>query len=99
MSELQATLEELRLQEYLSRLVEHGFDTWDKLAGITEMDMATLGIKLGHRRRLQRETARRLGHPANEPLFDLPAAAPQITGQCTRHNEPRTFKEKVQTGG
>lgn len=86
MSELQATLEDLGLQEYLSRLVEHGFDTWDNLTGITETDMATLGIRLGHRRRLQRENARRLGHPANKPLFDLPAVTPQMKEQYTRED-------------
>ncbi|KUJ10831.1 uncharacterized protein LY89DRAFT_739817 [Mollisia scopiformis] len=90
MLELQATLEDLGLQEYLSRLVEHGFDTWDSLAGITETDMAALGIKLGHRRRLQRENARRLGYPANEPLFDLPAAAPQMMGQYNREDGIRS---------
>ena len=84
MSELQATFEDLCLQEYLSPLVEHGYDTWDCLTGITETDMATLGIKLGHRRRLQREIARRLGHPANEPLFALPAATPRTREQYSR---------------
>lgn len=84
MSELQATFEDLRLEEYLSTLVEHGFDTWDCLTGITETDMATLGMKLGHRRRLQREIARRLGHPANEPLFALPAATLQTRERYCR---------------
>jgi hypothetical protein len=83
MSELQATLEDLGLYEYQNRLVRHGFDTRDKLANIKETDMAALGIKLGHRRRLQRENARWLGHPAKEPLFDLPAAAPQAFEKST----------------
>jgi hypothetical protein len=83
MSELQATLEDLSLHEYQYRLVRHGFDTWDNLAGIKETDIAALGIKLGHRRRLQQENSRRLGHPAKEPLSDLPAAAPQARAQNT----------------
>ena len=72
-SDLRATLEELGLQEYESRLFEHGFDTWNSLANINETDMDTIGIKLGHRRKIQRENARRFGHPANEPLLGPPA--------------------------
>ena len=80
MSELQATFEKLRVQENLSSLIEHGFDTWENLKGITETDLEILGIKLGHRRRFQREIARRMGHPANEPLFSLPATIPETRG-------------------
>jgi hypothetical protein len=79
MSELQATLEAFGLQEYQIRLVKHGFDTWDNLANIKETDMATLGIKLGHRRKIQRENARRLGHPAKEPLSNPQARAQHTT--------------------
>lgn len=50
--------------------------------------MAGLGIKLGHRRRLQRENARRRGYPANEPLLDLPAV-PRMMGQYTGENRMR----------
>jgi hypothetical protein len=75
-SDLQITLEELGLHEYESRLFEHGIDTWNNLANINETDIETLGIKLGHRRRIQRENARRLGHSASEPLLGPPAAAP-----------------------
>ena len=48
--------------------------------------MAILGIKLGHRRKFQRENARRLGHRANKPLSGLPAAAPQARAQHTRED-------------
>jgi hypothetical protein len=75
-SDLQIALEELGLHEYESRLFEHGIDTWNNLANINETDIETLGIKLGHRRRIQRENARRLGHSASEPLLGPPAAAP-----------------------
>lgn len=47
MLELQAIFEDLGLAEYMSRLDEHGFDTWDAVVDMTESDMATLGIKLG----------------------------------------------------
>jgi hypothetical protein len=89
MSELQATLEDLGLHEYQYCLVKHGFDTWDNLAGIKETDMAALGIKLGHRRRLQRENARRLGHPGKEPLSNPQARAQNTTeDRITRMGRP-----------
>jgi hypothetical protein len=73
-SDLRVTLKELGLHEYESRLFEHGFDMWNNLANMNETDMEALGIKLGHRRGIQRENARRLGHSANEPLLGLPAS-------------------------
>jgi hypothetical protein len=73
---IQATLGRLGLQEYYQRLVEYGIDTWDHLVVISETDMATLGIKLGHRRKLQREIASSLGYPPQRPLNDtVPVAA------------------------
>jgi hypothetical protein len=76
---LQATLEALGLQGYQIRLVKHGFNTWDNLANIKETDIATLGIKLGHRRKIQRENARRLSHPAKEPVSNPQARAQHTT--------------------
>ncbi|RFU26649.1 hypothetical protein B7463_g9707, partial [Scytalidium lignicola] len=86
-SQLQATLEDLGLQEYHSHLVEHGFDTWDNLAHITEADMATLGFKLGHRRKLQREVAGRAGYPAAEPLSGVSAPTSQVSMKTQRSEE------------
>ncbi|KAG9230116.1 hypothetical protein BJ875DRAFT_338001, partial [Amylocarpus encephaloides] len=51
------------LQIYCERFIDHGFDSWDLLIGISETDMASLGMKLGHRRRLQRDVATCMGHP------------------------------------
>ncbi|KAH8809301.1 hypothetical protein F5884DRAFT_399879 [Xylogone sp. PMI_703] len=86
LSQLQATLEDLGLQAYHNHLVENGFDTWDSLADITEADMATLGFKLGHRRKLQREVAGRAGHPTVEPLFGISASTPQSSTKA-QHSE------------
>ncbi|TKX25329.1 SAM domain-containing protein 1 [Elsinoe australis] len=47
-------LESLGLEQYHEILRNEGFETWDQLRDITEEDMVALGIKLGHRRRLQR---------------------------------------------
>lgn len=47
-------LERLGLSQYRQAFAEEGFDTWDTLMDITESDMELLGVKLGHRRKLQR---------------------------------------------
>lgn len=87
MSLLYTSLEALRLHEYYNRLVEHGFDTWQSLAGIHEAEMASLGIKLGHRRKLQRELASMQGYPAREPLFP---ATHQTMQQCSQPEDAKT---------
>ncbi|KFY67386.1 hypothetical protein V496_01577 [Pseudogymnoascus sp. VKM F-4515 (FW-2607)] len=42
---------------YLGSFLEQGFDTWDSILDITEPDFDVLGVKLGHRRKLQRRIA------------------------------------------
>jgi len=68
MSRLGDILAEIDLEQYLRIFEEAGFDTWESLSTITENELATLGIPRGHRRRLQREVARRSGWPENRPL-------------------------------
>jgi len=57
--------------------------------------MANLVIQLGHRRRLQREIARRLGHPAKEPLFILrgcvsqPRELPRMGNSTTKAKQQK----------
>ncbi|KFY95229.1 hypothetical protein V500_02885, partial [Pseudogymnoascus sp. VKM F-4518 (FW-2643)] len=57
MTELAETFDELDLAQYLDSFLEQGFDTWDTILDITEPDLDVLGVKLGHRRRLQRKIA------------------------------------------
>ncbi|KAF1354868.1 high mobility group box domain-containing protein [Delphinella strobiligena] len=47
-------LERLGLSQYLQVFLDEGFDTWDTLMDVTESDLDTLHVKLGHRRKLQR---------------------------------------------
>ncbi|KAI5195531.1 hypothetical protein E4T42_07206 [Aureobasidium subglaciale] len=54
MTTLKDFLERLDLSRYHDALVEEGFDTWETLMDITESDLEALGVKLGHRRKLQR---------------------------------------------
>ncbi|KAH8596604.1 hypothetical protein B0O99DRAFT_102874 [Bisporella sp. PMI_857] len=68
MAELRVILQNLGLQEYFDCFIQNGFDSWDSFIDISEADLTVLDVKLGHRRKLQREIARRLGHPVKEPL-------------------------------
>ncbi|KAI4750045.1 hypothetical protein E4T51_16593 [Aureobasidium sp. EXF-12344] len=54
MTTLKALLERLELSRYYDVFVDEGFDTWETLMDITEADLETLGVRLGHRRKLQR---------------------------------------------
>ncbi|KFY50477.1 hypothetical protein V495_00240 [Pseudogymnoascus sp. VKM F-4514 (FW-929)] len=57
MAELAEIFDELDLARYLDSFLEQGFDTWDSILDITEPDFDALGVKLGHRRKLQRKIA------------------------------------------
>ncbi|KAG9656471.1 hypothetical protein KCV03_g9981, partial [Aureobasidium melanogenum] len=54
MTTLKLLLERLDLTRYHDAFVDEGFDTWETLMDITESDLEALGVKLGHRRKLQR---------------------------------------------
>jgi hypothetical protein len=53
-NELENIFADLGLSCYLGDFVKQGWDTWEKVLNITESDFDALGVKLGHRRRLQR---------------------------------------------
>jgi hypothetical protein len=52
--DLHEILQQYGLGQYEPILIENGFDDWETVLGITESDMQELGLKLGHRRKLQR---------------------------------------------
>jgi len=58
----------MSVEEYTETFKKAGFKDWESLTSITELELAALGIARGHRRRLQREIARRQGWPENDPL-------------------------------
>ena len=66
--QLWISLELVGLGQYLNVLNENGYTSWKRLTTITEADMARLGLKLGHRRRLQREIASMKGYSIWLPL-------------------------------
>jgi hypothetical protein len=85
MTELGGIFAELGISHYLHDFLEQGFDTWETILDITESDFDALGVKLGHRRKLQRKIAnsrglssdRALGSPRNTPSEDRQPEEPK----------------------
>jgi hypothetical protein len=72
--DIRAILSNLGMSHYVHDFLEHGFDTWEAIVGITESDLDVLGVKLGHRRKLQQLITNTkmtpevpLGYPSNRP--------------------------------
>jgi hypothetical protein len=68
MDEFEAILTELGISHYFNEFIEQGFDSWDKIVDITELDFDALDVKLGHRRKLQRKIANSTGRSPNRAL-------------------------------
>ncbi|MCJ1428713.1 hypothetical protein MMC29_006624 [Sticta canariensis] len=77
MTELGPILSRLGLAQYFQSFIEEGFDTWETVLDITEPDLDALNVKLGHRRRLQREIASARGC-TTEPLLTSPTRSPPV---------------------
>ncbi|KAJ9142107.1 High mobility group protein B3 [Pleurostoma richardsiae] len=58
---LEEVFGELGISQYLGAFLDQGFDTWETILDITESDLDALGVKLGHRRKLQRRIANSRG--------------------------------------
>lgn len=59
--DLEPVFRELGLSQYLDAFVDQGFDSWETILDIQESDLDVLGVKLGHRRKLQRRIANARG--------------------------------------
>lgn len=68
MDTLYHLLLQLGLTEYLSLLIGNGFNTWTTITIIDEHEFDRLGVRLGHRRLLQRHIADLCGYPRDLPL-------------------------------
>ena len=88
MTELREIFAELGISQYLDDFLEQGFDTWDTILDITESDFDALGVKLGHRRKLQRKIAnarglssdKALASPRHTPSDDRQSDDPKLAG-------------------
>jgi len=67
-AEIEQMLREAGLMQYHSHFLQAGLDDWESLCKITDSELSALGVSLGHRRKLQREIARRLMWPDYKPL-------------------------------
>ncbi|KAG4415001.1 hypothetical protein IFR04_011875 [Cadophora malorum] len=97
MTELASIFAELGISHYLHDFIEQGFDTWDTILDITESDFDALGVKLGHRRKLQRKIANSRGLSSDRAL-----ASPRNTPTDDRHGDeqkPAGIKGEVKDGG
>jgi len=83
-------LHRVGLQQYTKQLTDHGFDSIDLLQGITEADMATLDIELGHRRRLQRLIGNINTRSYEQATIAVPVCPPQISPQPRRNPRETT---------
>lgn len=67
--DLQRTLTDLGLEQYLPNCLHAGFHNFQSLSSITEAELTALGVRLGHRRKLLRKIARdHYQWPDNRPL-------------------------------
>lgn len=76
MIELEQIFVELGISQYHEVFIEHGFDTWAAIQDITESDLDALGVKLGHRRKLQRRIAESRGFSPDRALASPPRNTP-----------------------
>lgn len=81
MAGLEAIFAELGVSHYLSDFIEEGFDTWDTILDITELDFDALDVKLGHRRKFQRKIASSRGLSPNKALPSPTRNTPHDDGQ------------------
>lgn len=86
MIELAQIFAELCISQYLDTFIEQGFDTWETILDITESDFDALGVKLGHRRKIQRRIADTRGISTEQAL-----ASPT---QHTNYFDERTVEEQ-----
>ncbi len=96
MTELGEIFAELGISHYLHDFLEQGFDTWETILDITESDFDALGVKLGHRRKLQRKIANSRGVSSDRAL-----ASPRHTPTDDRPSEeekPGGFKAESKDG-
>lgn len=96
--ELESTFGELGLAQYLDAFVDNGFDTWDTILDIQESDLDALGVKLGHRRKLQRRIANARGIAPSISLASPAKPTPEETKQ-QEPPKPKSRSETVTEGG
>jgi hypothetical protein len=95
--DLQRTLTDLGLEQYLPNCLQAGFHNFQSLSSLTEAELTALGLRLGHRRKLQRKIARDHAWPDNRPLptsySELEQHRNRIRGLTRGSVDPDSLKE------
>ncbi|KAI1356290.1 hypothetical protein F5Y01DRAFT_74736 [Xylaria sp. FL0043] len=92
MNFLETVLGELGISQYLGVFIDQGFDSWETILDITESDLDALGVKLGHRRKLQRRIANYRGVAPDASLV-----SPTRTSiEDARHDSNRTDVDRAE---
>ncbi|KAK6193159.1 hypothetical protein LQW54_012742 [Pestalotiopsis sp. IQ-011] len=94
MNRLDQIFEELGISQYLGAFVDNGFDSWETILDITESDLDALGVKLGHRRKLQRRIA---NHRGLAPAASL-ASPTRPSIEESSAQPPKTVTHEVKDG-
>lgn len=96
MTELADIFAELGISHYLHEFLEQGFDTWETILDITESDFDALGVKLGHRRKLQRKIANTRGLSSDRALASPRNTPGEDRTEETKLAGTKTDKKEVQ---
>lgn len=102
MTDLADIFTELGISHYLQVFIEQGFDSWDTILDITESDFDVLGVKLGHRRKIQRRIANTRGvssdialDPRNTPPMErVIEEVPRLCSEAKEAISARSVKRK-----
>ncbi|KAF5027671.1 hypothetical protein F66182_232 [Fusarium sp. NRRL 66182] len=90
-SDLGRIFAELGLSQYLGTFIEQGFDEWDIILDIQESDLDALGVKLGHRRKLQRRIANARGiSPSASLVTSVRPTSEDVKTDGVQHESSRT---------
>ncbi|KAE8448972.1 hypothetical protein EG329_008768 [Mollisiaceae sp. DMI_Dod_QoI] len=96
--DVEEVLKGIGMEQYLSVLLDSGFNDWQALCAIRELDFLKLNIRLGDRRKLQREIARRQSWPDSKPL-PTPAALVEYQQVISRMESIQAFSSSESFSG
>ncbi|OBT69913.1 hypothetical protein VE03_00436 [Pseudogymnoascus sp. 23342-1-I1] len=99
MTELADIFDELGLTQYLDSFLDQGFDTWETILDITEPDFDVLGVKLGHRRKLQRKIAATRGISNAQALASPKRSTPSLEDKQTEDTKGATPRSDGKDAG
>ncbi|KAI8876879.1 hypothetical protein K501DRAFT_231263, partial [Backusella circina FSU 941] len=96
-AKVKAFLNSCNLTRHVDTFIEEGFDGMRALFEVTEADLASMGIKRGHRRLLQRAIATARGIPQTTPILiynNLPVSR-NPSSPCLNNSPPKKRKQYV----